>query len=47
MKYSLHPKELSRWKARITEHLTLHYIEGEVIPSLKRDGKWDEDNNGL
>lgn len=41
MKYSFNPKELSNWKARITERLVRCYIEDVVIPTLRKQG-WSE-----
>jgi len=41
LKYSLHPKELSGWKARITERLIQCYIEDVLISVLRKQG-WDD-----
>lgn len=42
MKYSLSPKELNNWKARITERLVQNYVEELLIPSLKEKQGWSE-----
>lgn len=41
MKYSLHPKELNNWKARITERVVDSYIKDSLITKLKEEG-WDD-----
>ena len=38
MKYSLPPRELNGWKARIAERIVEHYIRNDVIPRLKEEG---------
>ena len=41
MKFSLSPKELNNWKARITERLIEYYFEQNLIPKLKQEEGWD------
>jgi len=41
LRFSLNPKELNEWKARITERLVECYVEQNLIPRLKREEDWD------
>ena len=41
LRFSFNPRELSGWKARITERLAECYIEKNLIPKLKREEGWD------
>jgi len=41
MRYSFHPRELNRWKARITERLVECYVNDVLVSKLKKEG-WDD-----
>ena len=40
-KFSLIPKELNSWKAKIAERLIESYVEQVLIPKVKREEGWD------